>query len=166
MSLGQQWVETPEWVRMQLDQLLLKQAITLPVDEFNFFSRMVIKRLATVKRLYTVDGECNRPFINNPMLEFIGYVLHNLAPEQKAGIVAADTVGGIEWFEREVKVHPAVVESWSNPEQCSVVPTKEWVMHIHNLPLSRVIRITPEEGIKVFKQFYLDHPELPRYATV
>lgn len=166
MGLGTQWVETPEWVRMQLDQLVLKQQITLPVDEFNFFSRMVIKRLATVKRLYSGEGGCNRPFINNPMLKFIGYVLHNLVPEQKAGIVAADTEGGIEWFEREVKVHPAVVESWSNSVYYPTIVTNDWVLHIRNLPVSKIIRIGEEEGLKVFKQFYLDHPELTQYATV
>lgn len=160
MGLGAQWVETPEWVRMQLDQLVLKQQITLPVDEFNFFSRMVIKRLATVKRLYTTGGGCNRPFINNPMLKFIGYVLHNLVHEQKAGIIAADTEGGIEWFEREVRVHPAVVLSWGNPVYYSAIVTNDWVQHIHNIPVSKIIRVSEEEGLKVFKQFYLDHPEL------
>lgn len=160
MSLGQQWIETPEWIRMQLDQLVQKKHITLPIAEFNFFARMVIKRLATVKRLYSGEGGCNRPFINNPMLKFIGYVLHNLAPEQKAGIVAADIDNNIEWFEREVQAHPAVVESWNNPIYYRTIATNDWVMHIRNIPISKIVRIREEEGLEVFKQFYLDHPEL------
>jgi hypothetical protein len=138
-----------------MDFYYLDQPITLPQPEFEIFAYRILKRLRTLRKLYT-----HRLFVPSSTVYFIHLVWVNLAPEQQAGIKAVDELGDIEWFVEQMGHYPAVVEQAKDPRQRHAFSSPEWAHYIRDVPRDRVVRIEGPELVEIFTEYGKAHPEL------
>lgn len=128
-TLGVRWRETEEFAWREVQCIMYNYPLKLPDNEFEFFKRMLLRRLGIMVRVFT-----HKPMINNPMVKFLWVVFHRLDREQRREIEADDIHGVIQAWRDNMASHPAELEEldayrawgqyWS---------TKNYLLHVHGI---------------------------------
>lgn len=101
MGLGtRRWIETEEWIRMDLAFNIGKEPIELPINEFLRYAHKFLKRVNTLHRL-----KYNRPIFSLPDIHFWYFIYLNLCDTQSLILTGLDDSNVLPWLDEQVACH-------------------------------------------------------------
>lgn len=131
-TLGVKWRQTEEHARAEARAFMYNESLTLPVDEFMFFKRFILKRIGNMVRIYT-----HKPMLNNAMIRFLWVFYNRLDPVQRNAIEHEDSKNVIQAWRENVTPHITELEYMSKKhhwlDYYSTTRYLEYVRGITNL---------------------------------
>lgn len=152
-TLGRIWQQSVEHVRAELYALMYKAPLVLPEEEFEFFKRYILQRIATLLQVYTT-----RPMINNPSVRFLWVFFNRLDPAQRQAIRDLDTGDVLGRWGQEMAAHPAANEHMLNYSSwVGYYSTKNYLEYVRNTTNPDYYDLQPPGvSMEIFSEFAHD----------
>lgn len=151
------WTMTEDWVRMELDVIMLNQHMILPPDELTAFGKAMIKKFRNIINL----GMGRTPF-NNPDIKMFMWVWLKLHPDQQQYISTLEDIEAITEFMTYACVHPALLADMQvHGSHTSYWKTEIYVQAVHGATPKSIVKLDRDVLGRIYREYYCD----PTYAA-
>ncbi len=126
MGLGtMRWVETEEWIRMDLAFSIGKEPLELPGAEFVLFAHKFLRRAKTLRKI-----KYSRPIFSLPDMRFWYFIYLNLCDAQSLALTKLDESNVLPWLGEQVACHPYVLQQMKDVNcRSGRWSVEKWVYH-------------------------------------
>lgn len=154
MTLRREWLETEEWVRMEMQMYGYGKPLLLPEDELHSFKSALLKRIGSYVRVV------NRPMLNDPKVRTLWWAWLHLDEDQKEFIRGCDLDNIIGRAHQLLASHPIEIQHMLKPRSCTTYwSTAKWVEAVHGQTPRCIVPL----GKLIAQLFYEMHSD-PKYA--
>lgn len=152
----EQWVETEEWARMEMQMYGYGEHLVLPEAELEAYTSSLLKRLGSYVRVNTAT-----PMANDPKVRTLWWTWLHLDQDQSNFVLECDVDDVIGRSTKAMACHPALLkEMMAERSFLYYWSTGKWVEAVHNQTPKCVKSVPRETTLKLFHEMHTD----PKYA--
>lgn len=155
MALRQEWLETEEWARMEMQMYGYGKPLLLPENELYSFQSALIKRFTPYVR-----GK-NQLMVNDPKVRTLWWCWLHLDDDQKVIVNELDHDNVIDRAHKQLACHPAVLQDMLRPRSFVYYwSTAKWVEAVHGQTPKCIVQLDHSITMRLFYEMHSD----PKYA--